>query len=94
MTFEGPNGVEVVPIRPRLVSNSVQFQQDCICAGNGIAVVSRTQAEAELARGNLVEILPEYHVSPLWLRALVPADRLKLRRVQILLVFLKSASPG
>lgn len=88
-TFEGPNGVEIVPIRPRFVSNSVQLQQHYLVAGNGIGVVARDQARALLESGQLIEVLPDYKVPTIWLKAQIPDDRIKMRHVKTFLDFIE-----
>jgi DNA-binding transcriptional LysR family regulator len=90
-TFEGKTGVTTVAVRPHLVTNNGALVIDSLCAGNGIAVVSRAAAASRLKSGALVELLPEYPIPDLWLKALVPATRLSLARVQTLLASIRDA---
>jgi DNA-binding transcriptional LysR family regulator len=90
-TFEGRNGMTTVAVRPHLVTNSGTLVIDSLCAGNGIGVVPRSAAAGRLAAGALVEVLPEFQIPDLWLKALVPATRSNLARVQILLACIREA---
>ena len=90
-TFEGRNGVTTVAVRPHLVTNNGALVIDSLCAGNGVAVVSRAAAASRLKSGALVELLPEYPIPDLWLKALVPATRSSLARVQTLLESIRDA---
>ncbi|HLZ05334.1 MAG TPA: LysR family transcriptional regulator [Bradyrhizobium sp.] len=93
-TFAGRNGVTTVAVRPHLVTNNGALVIDTLCAGNGIAVVSRAAAAGKLKSGALVELLPDFHVPDLWLKALVPATRSNLARVQTLLASIREAFQG
>ncbi|MGV7211807.1 LysR family transcriptional regulator [Bradyrhizobium sp. UFLA05-112] len=90
-TFEGRNGVTTVAVRPHLVTNNGALVIDSLCAGSGIAIVSRTAAAERLKSGALVELLPQLQVPDLWLKALVPATRSNLARVQTLLGSIRDA---
>ena len=54
----------------------------------------RTQVLADylvapaLASGQLVELMPDHHLPDLWLKALVPANRIDLPRIRSLLQWL------
>jgi len=90
-TFEGPNGVTTVTVRPHLVTNNGALVIDSLCAGSGVAIASRTAVADRLKSGALVELLPELQVPDLWVKALVPATRSNLARVQTLLGSLRDA---
>jgi DNA-binding transcriptional LysR family regulator len=90
-TFEGEAGVITVAIRPHLVTNNGALVIDSLCAGNGIAVVSRAALSERLRDGTLVEVLPEFRIPDLWLKALVPATRSNLARVRTLLASIREA---
>jgi len=90
-TFEGPNGVATVTVRPHLVTNNGALVIDSLCAGSGVAIASRTAVADRLKSGALVELLPELQVPDLWVKALVPATRSNLARVQTLLGSLRDA---
>src|SRR5579864_586183 len=90
-TFEGRTGMTTVAVRPHLVTNNGALVIDSLCAGTGIAIVSRAAAADRLKSGALVELLPEFQVPDLWLKALVPATRASLARVQTLLEAIRDA---
>src|SRR5262249_14998072 len=90
-TFEGRTGVTTVAVRPHLVTNNGALVIDSLRAGNGIAVVSRSAAAARIKAGALVELLPEFQIPDLWLKALIPATRSNLARVQTLLASIREA---
>nr|WP_284268414.1 LysR family transcriptional regulator [Bradyrhizobium iriomotense] len=89
--FEGRNGVTTVAVRPHLVTNNGALVIDSLCAGSGVAVVSRAAAADRLRSGALVELLPELRIPDLWLKALVPATRSNLARVQTMLQAIRKA---
>lgn len=90
-TFEGGNGVTTVTVRPHLVTNNGALVIDSLCAGSGVAIASRTAVADRLQSGALVELLPQLQVPDLWVKALVPATRSNLARVQTLLGSLRDA---
>lgn len=90
-TFEGKTGVITVAVRPRFVSNNNALLIDALCAGSGIAVVSRAAVAVPLRTGALIEVLPEIPIPDLWVKALVPATRASLARVQTLMTAIRNA---
>ena len=58
--------------------------------GLGIAMIGRYIARKSLESGLLVPLLSEYPISDLWLKALVPQNKLKRASVQALLQWIKS----
>jgi DNA-binding transcriptional LysR family regulator len=90
-TFDGKNGVTTVAVRPHLVTNNGALVIDSLCGGNGIAVVSRSAVSDRLRTGTLVEVLPEFRIPDLWLKALVPATRSNHARVRALLACIREA---
>jgi DNA-binding transcriptional LysR family regulator len=90
--FNGPAGPISVGLRPRIVTNSNVVIFNAACAGAGLAILSRLQAAATLESGELVEVLPDFPVSDLWLKAFIPETRSKLARVQALLAEVRAAA--
>jgi DNA-binding transcriptional LysR family regulator len=91
--FNSPAGPLTVAIHPKIATNNNVVIFSAACAGNGLAILSRQQARPALLSGELVEVLPEYPVSELWLKAYVPETRSKLARVQALIGELRAALP-
>jgi DNA-binding transcriptional LysR family regulator len=89
--FNAPSGPISVAIRPKIATNSNIVIFSAACAGGGLAILSRLQAGPALRMGQLQEVLPDYPVSELWLKAYVPQTRTKLARVQALIKELRAA---
>ncbi|MBV9632172.1 MAG: LysR family transcriptional regulator [Xanthobacteraceae bacterium] len=92
-TFHGNKGVVEVKVRPQLMTNNGRLGVESLCAGQGIAIISRTVAASALETGELTIILPSFRVPDLWLKALVPAARMGLARVQAFLNHVRAALP-
>ena len=87
--FDTPEGRQAVEVRAKLQSNDgAALCQACI-RGLGVGMVSDYLAAPALARGELVEVMPEIRFPDLWLKALVPLKRVNLPRIRILLEWLK-----
>lgn len=63
---------------------------DAVKAGEGLGVFSTYVAARELETGILDTALREFPVPDLWVKAMVPIDRLALPRVHSLLEFLRT----
>ncbi len=59
-------------------------------AGLGIAKLSVNYCEAEIARGRLVRVLPDYPLPPLRVFALLPDRRLQPRKVRAFMEAIES----
>jgi DNA-binding transcriptional LysR family regulator len=88
--FQAPAGPITVALRPHVATNSNVVIHDATCAGAGLGILSRQQAEPALASGQLVEVMPDYPVSDVWLKAYVPENRLEIARVQALLADIRA----
>ncbi len=88
--FLGPQGLVGVEVRPRLKSNDGMALCRAALAGQGIAVLADYLAAPHLRSGALVEVLPQFRLPDLWLKALVPSSRIELPRIQALLGWLSS----
>jgi len=60
----------------------------------GITLLSNYVALPEIRRGSLVVPLPDFPVPDLWIKAMVPIDRLMMPRVNALLRFIRSKGAG
>lgn len=89
-TFEGASGAIQVQLQPRLNTNEAQLLLSAALSGNGIALLSGYLATPALKCGELVSLLTEFPVPDLWLKALIPMNRIEVARVQVLLQWLKS----
>lgn len=88
--FLGKAGVISVTVRPRLSSNDMLMLLEAIKEGVGIGLLSNYITMRDIESGALVPVLPEFPVPDLWVKAMVPVDRLQLPRVTALLAFLRS----
>jgi DNA-binding transcriptional LysR family regulator len=88
-SFTTPSGPVHVEVRSKLSANDTQLIHNFCQRGHGIAVVARYLAQQSIREGNLVEILPDFPIAELWLKALVPKNRMQRPSVQALLAWLK-----
>lgn len=96
--FQGPQGLVGVDVRPKLKSNDGSALCQATLDGLGVSVLADYLVAPAMARGELVELIPDHHLPDLWLKALVPANRIELPRIRSLLhwltVQLQSAQLG
>jgi DNA-binding transcriptional LysR family regulator len=86
--FDTPAGTQAVEVRPKLQTNDgAALSQACI-DGLGIGMISDYLAAPALARGELIELMPDIRFPDLWLKALVPLKRLDVPRIRALLDWL------
>lgn len=88
--FLGTTGVTSVTVRPRLSSNDMLMLLDAIKEGVGIGLLSDYITRQDVDSKVLAPVLPGFPVPDLWVKAMVPVDRLQLPRVAALLAFLRS----
>jgi DNA-binding transcriptional LysR family regulator len=89
--FESEPGQLSVEVHPRLIANDNVTLRAAALAGNGIAMLPRYVAGDAIRGGQLVELLPDFHLPRAWFRAHVTQRRAKLARIVTLLDWLKSA---
>ena len=87
--FQSEQGLMGIDVQPRLSTNDGAAICQAVLGGNGIAVLTDYLADAGLQSGALVEILQPYQVPDIWLKALVPGNRLELPRIRMLLDWLE-----
>ncbi len=83
--FQGPQGLMGIDVRAKLRTNDGLALCEATIAGAGISVLADYIAEGALISGQLVEVMQPYTVPDIWLKALVPTNRLELPRVRMLL---------
>jgi len=88
-SFESPRGLINVDVRSRFSANDSQVLHGAACRGLGIATMARYVARPSIESGALVPLLPDYPVPELWLKALVPLNKMKKAGVQSLLRWIK-----
>src|SRR5712672_2804602 len=92
--FLSDNGVMTVTVHPRMSSNDMSVLLDAAKTHLGITLLSNYVALPEIRRGSLVVPLPDFPVPDLWIKAMVPIDRLMMPRVNALLRFIRSKGGG
>jgi DNA-binding transcriptional LysR family regulator len=90
-SFESERGTISVEVHPRLSANDSQVLHDAACRGLGIATMARYIARPSLESGALKLLLPDYPVPELWLKALIPQNRIKKAPVQSLVRWIKDS---
>lgn len=86
--FQGPQGLVGVDVRPKIKSNDGLALCQASIDGMGVSLLADYLVAPSLAAGRLVELLPDHHLPTLWLKALVPANRIELPRIHTLLQWL------
>jgi DNA-binding transcriptional LysR family regulator len=87
--FESRRGLINVEVKAKLSANDSQLLLRAAVAGMGIARIARHVAEQNLARGELVAVLPDFPVPEFWVKALIPKNRMERPAVRALLAILK-----
>lgn len=75
--FESDQGELKVSVRPSFVVNDGFVLLDAVLHDAGIAVIASYLVKDSIGSGKLVQLLPDFPVKPLWLKALVPAAKLE-----------------
>jgi DNA-binding transcriptional LysR family regulator len=86
--IEGPNGSEDNAADGRIVLGSAEAQVEAVKAGFGIAQLATWLIHDELARGELVEVLPQFATAGLPLHLVWPKSRQLSPKVDALLTLL------
>ena len=87
--FNTPQGQIGVDLQPKLKTNDGVALCRATVSGLGISVLADYLALPAIQAGELVEILPDLSPPDIWLKALVPANRIDLPRIRMLLQWLK-----
>ncbi len=88
-SFLGETGVISVTVPSRLSSNDMLMLVDATKEGMGIGLLSDYVTAQDVKTGALTCVLPGFAVPDLWVKAMVPVERLHLPRVATLLRFLR-----
>ena len=86
----GPQGTVILDLKPKMKTTDGAGLLQATRKGMGIAVIASYLSAPALESGQLVEVLPDYRVPQIWLKALVPERRLQLPRIKELIEFLQS----
>jgi DNA-binding transcriptional LysR family regulator len=91
--FEGPNGPISAQVHPRVLASDSRTLRSAALRGLGITILPRNIVQDDLNAGTLVQLLPEFPVHRLWLKALVPITKMHSALVREVLAFLKAHMP-
>jgi DNA-binding transcriptional LysR family regulator len=91
--FEGPNGPISTQVHPRVLASDSRTLRSATLRGLGVAILPRELVQEDLNVGTLVQLLTEFPVSRLWLKALVPSTKMHSALVREVLAFLKANLP-
>ncbi|MDO8250774.1 MAG: LysR family transcriptional regulator [Rhodoferax sp.] len=87
--FQSPQGQIGVDVRPKLKTNDGIAIRQATISGLGISVLPDYLGSSAIEEGKLQEILPQLKLPDIWLKALVPANRIDLPRIRMLLQWLE-----
>ena len=86
--FQGPEGRVVVSTRPWMHTNNGETCRAAALAHQGVILQPGFVVDAELAAGNLVELLPGYRSTEIGIYALYPTRKHLSAKVRVLVDFL------
>ena len=90
--FEGSAGAVSVNVPTSFSVNDSHVLLNAVEQGLGIAMIASHIARRSVAAGRIVQVLTDYPVQDLWVKALVPANRHKNPAVQAVVACLRDAS--
>jgi DNA-binding transcriptional LysR family regulator len=90
-TFRSDRGPISVELAPKLGANDNQVLLAAAREGNGVALLPSYVALPALRAGELEQVLDAFPVPEMWVKALVPENRVQIPRVRALLAFLKGS---
>ena len=89
-TFTSRRGAIQVGVTPAFSSNDSQLLLAAAQAGNGITILAKHIVVPLIQTGDLVPVLQDFPIADLWLKALIPVNRVDVPRVRALMSWLKS----
>jgi DNA-binding transcriptional LysR family regulator len=89
-SFETGQGPLATEVRARFAANDSRVLLAAALEGLGIAVLPQFLAREALAQGLLVHLLPDFPLSPIWFKAMVPRTKLHQAEVAALLDHLRA----
>ncbi|CDN54525.1 Transcriptional regulator [Neorhizobium galegae bv. officinalis bv. officinalis str. HAMBI 1141] len=88
-SFLSPGGPIDVEVRSAFSANDTQILHDLALRGRGVAMVANYVAEESIRSGKLIELLPDFPVAELWLKALIPQTQARKPTVRALMEWLR-----
>jgi DNA-binding transcriptional LysR family regulator len=90
-SFPRAGAITSLAVEGRVQVASAEGVVACVRAGLGIAIVSQWMCRAEVARGELKPVLPDYRLDPVEVHALYPAGRRPAAKVRAFSDYLAAA---
>ncbi|MCH8530943.1 MAG: LysR family transcriptional regulator [Saccharospirillum sp.] len=90
--FNGPSGSININVHPTLSVNDSLVLLEAVREGLGVAILPRHIAQPDIDRASIEPILTDFPVADLWVKALVPENRLNNPAVDAALNWLKAAT--
>ncbi|PTX03451.1 LysR family transcriptional regulator [Pararhodobacter aggregans] len=88
----GPAGEVAVEVNAVFSATDTRILRHAAERGLGVALIAEPLTREALASGQLIELLPEWRVPDLYLKAMVPERRMQSRAVRLLLDALVAAT--
>lgn len=89
-SFESSRGAIVIEVHARFTVNDSSVLMAAALAGLGLAIVPHFLARDRLAAGELVAMLPDFPLKPLWFKAMIPRTKTAKPEVMALVEHLKA----
>ncbi len=89
-SFDSPRGTIRVEVRSRYSANDTQVLRGAAINGLGVFVGGRYLVKDAVDQGKLKLLLTDYPVSELWIKALIPQNKIKKAAVQALMRWVKT----
>lgn len=88
--FQSSRGVISVDVQARLLADDNMTLLDAVRQSLGVAILPNYVVQDDLRAGTLVAVLPRFPPQENWFKAYVPKRRMKVKRVQALVEWLKA----
>jgi DNA-binding transcriptional LysR family regulator len=82
-TFDGAEGMASVPVKPRLVVNSIESAADAVVEGAGLTFLASYHALPYVQAGRLRRVLADWEPAPIPISIVQPAGRYPAARVRL-----------
>ena len=82
-SFDGPEGLTSVAVRPRLIVNTTEAAADAVAEGVGLTFLASYHAQAFVDAGRLRRVLPSWSPSPIPINIVQPAGRFPAPKVRL-----------
>ena len=89
-SFESDRGAVVVDTHANFLVNDSGVLKVAALEGAGLTIIPRFLARDALASGHLIELMPQFPPARLWLKAMLPRNRMQKAEVNALIEHLKT----